>query len=71
MFRLYKELHAVSNTAAFVATQRQYTDILNAEYNIAFFQPKKDQCSKCAQYLLSEKSDEQNEVHEAHIKNKD
>lgn len=37
-----------------VATERQYRDIFNNEFNLGFHQPKKDQCDVCVVYNLAE-----------------
>lgn len=39
------------------ATERQYTDIFNTEFNIGFFIPKKDQCEICLDYRNSSEVD--------------
>ncbi|CAH1995282.1 unnamed protein product [Acanthoscelides obtectus] len=44
--KMYKE-HIVTNGAATVG---QYREILNSEFNIAFFKPKNDQCQLCTAY---------------------
>lgn len=49
MHRLYLEYMQQENVIK-TGTLRQYREILNAEFNIAFFKPKKDQCSICVAY---------------------
>lgn len=71
MFRLYLN-HCKESQINTVATARQYRDILNTEFNIGFFKPKKDQCDYCSVYNFSDdkkKADMQKE-YEYHIKNK-
>ncbi|KAE8737783.1 hypothetical protein FOCC_FOCC016751 [Frankliniella occidentalis] len=58
-----------------VATIRQYKDVVNSNFNIGFFKPKKDQCGLCA--LIRSKhnprhiKDQYKEKYAAHIKRKD
>lgn len=55
------------------ATERQYRDIFNTEFNLCFFTPKKDQCDACTSYQMLS-IDEQalkSEAYELHIKSKD
>lgn len=57
-----------------IATPRQYRDILNANFNIGFFKPKKDQCGFCS--IMQNKSntrqvrEERKAAWVAHINNK-
>ncbi|KAK3931942.1 Sporozoite surface protein 2 [Frankliniella fusca] len=57
-----------------VATIRQYKDIVNKNFNIGFFKPKKDQCGLCA--LIKSKhnprhiKDQYKDLYAAHIKRK-
>lgn len=57
MHRLYLEWvennPLVTDFKVLNVTFRQYSDILNNEYNYAFFKPKKDICDICEQYRLS------------------
>lgn len=48
MSKFYLEWAAEKNLPkSSTASRRQYRDILNSNFNIAFFKPKKDQCSFC------------------------
>lgn len=50
-----------------LATERQYRDVLNAEFNIGFFQPKKDKCEICVEYEQKEnKTQELEEFYKKH-----
>ncbi|KAK3908779.1 hypothetical protein KUF71_003421 [Frankliniella fusca] len=72
---LYSKWAAENNLSkSAIATRRQYRDILNSNFNIGFFKPKKDQCSLCS--LMRNKSNNR-QVREAkkdlwvaHVKNK-
>jgi len=49
-----------------------YYKVFNEEFNIAFFQPKKDQCDECTMYNNSQyKTNEIEEKYESHIREKD
>lgn len=53
------------------ATLRQYQDIVNSNFNIAFYIPKKDQCDKCHSFKnIKEPTEQQKIDHEKHIKYK-
>lgn len=71
LFRLYTDF-CNENKIIERATQRQYRDIFNQEFNIGFFKPKKDQCEICSVYDLgnTEKKSEMQERYENHLKNK-
>ena len=53
--------------------EHTYRHIFNYEYNIAFFQPKKDQCDYCAQYNNTTGSDKlaMKVKYDHHIQNKE
>ncbi|CAH1982561.1 unnamed protein product [Acanthoscelides obtectus] len=55
-----------------VGTLRQYREVINAEFNLAFHKPKKDQCSLCVAYQLATSPDNQKiqEKYEKHVSNK-
>lgn len=58
MHRMYiAERHQLPHTA----TLRQFRDIFNTKFNLAFFQPKKDQCSKCLQWKHATEAEKSNE----------
>ncbi|KAK3919936.1 Dihydroxy-acid dehydratase [Frankliniella fusca] len=76
MARLYQKWAEEKNLPRnAVATQRQYRDILNSNFNLGFFKPKKDQCSLCA--IMGNKSntrqirEEKKAAWVAHVKNKE
>lgn len=70
LYRDYKE-DCLKNNLPF-ANKVMYSRIFNYEYNISFFQPKKDQCSVCAAYdlLSDEDKSKSKEKHELHLKEK-
>lgn len=70
MYRYYKE-EQVERKLPF-ATKCMYDTIFNTEFNIAFFQPKKDQCSVCETYKNSneEEKEKMKSKYDVHIKNK-
>ncbi|XP_026733787.1 uncharacterized protein LOC113498078 [Trichoplusia ni] len=47
MFTLYKEWFNDEQYSIKARTERQYRDIVNDHFNLAFFVPKKDQCDQC------------------------
>ncbi|KAK4883904.1 hypothetical protein RN001_000175 [Aquatica leii] len=51
MYRLYTTW-ANEKQLISLATERQYRDIFNTEFNIGFFKPKKDRCDICADFKL-------------------
>lgn len=49
MARLYQKWAVEENLPPnCIATQRQYRDVLNSNFNIGFYKPKKDQCGFCS-----------------------
>ncbi|CAH1976268.1 unnamed protein product [Acanthoscelides obtectus] len=71
MHRLYLKYMEQRN-ATEVGTLRQYREVINAEFNLAFHKPKKDQCSLCVAYQLATSPDKQKiqEKYEKHVSNK-
>nr|CAI5829162.1 unnamed protein product [Callosobruchus analis] len=51
MHGLYLEYMQQKNVK--LGTLRQYREVINAEFNLAFFKPKKDQGSLCVGYPLA------------------
>lgn len=51
----------------------KYREIFNKEFNLGFYQPKKDQCDFCARYKNATDSERENlaKDYENHIKNKE
>ncbi|KAE8742503.1 hypothetical protein FOCC_FOCC011969 [Frankliniella occidentalis] len=75
MARLYQKWAEEKNLPrSAVASQRQYRDLLNTNFNIGFFKPKKDQCSLCS--IMRNKSntrqirEDKKAVWVEHVKNK-
>jgi hypothetical protein len=70
MHKLYVEWSKEKYTK--LATERQYRDFFNTEFNIGFFKPKKDQCDICVEYKNSsdEKKKELQEKFNLHVLNK-
>lgn len=51
MYTLYKEWHTLNKFGDIkMATERQYYDTFNTEFNISFFRPKKDRCNVCCNF---------------------
>lgn len=71
LYRLYKE-NCIDKGSEYVK-KCIYEKIFNTEYNIGFFQPKKDQCSTCETYKNSTQEEKQTleAAHQKHIRDKD
>lgn len=70
MYRMYIEFCGKENITP--VKKYLYENIFNYEFNIAFFSPKKDQCSTCEEYKNTiTKTVELEEKFEKHIKNKE
>lgn len=70
MHRMYLTLRGLlPNTA----NERQYRDIFNTCFNLSFFQPKKDKCAFCAEWIaLSQEMKVMKEKqHEEHVRCKE
>lgn len=53
-----------------MATERQYQEVFDKEYNISFFKPKKDQCDTCYSYkIIENKNQKDEEANVAHLRN--
>lgn len=72
MYLLYQE-YCQENNIPNIATESIYRQIFNTEYNISFFQPKKDWCDICHKYesLPVEQKTEMEEEYASHLKNRD
>ncbi|KAF2881781.1 hypothetical protein ILUMI_24396 [Ignelater luminosus] len=72
MHRLYLKSMQQENKQQ-VATQRQYREILNSEFNIGFFKPKKDQCEICTAYKQGSETikHKMKQKYDSHINNKE
>ncbi|KAJ8931665.1 hypothetical protein NQ314_015381 [Rhamnusium bicolor] len=69
MYRLYTDWAQQKNIT--IATERQYRDVLNSEFNIGFFKPKKDRCERCVEFeLKTEKTVEFIKSYEKHLERK-
>ncbi|XP_052131286.1 uncharacterized protein LOC113216806 isoform X3 [Frankliniella occidentalis] len=56
-----------------VASLRQYRDVFKKEFNLKFFKPKKDQCSKCLSWknkTPAERTEEASQKYHKHISDK-
>ncbi|KAK3912725.1 Replicase polyprotein 1ab [Frankliniella fusca] len=56
-----------------IASLRQYRDIFNKEFNLKFFRPKKDQCSRCLSWknkTVQERTQEATAKYEKHLSDK-
>ena len=65
MLDLYNDLPNVTKVSSFT-----YNSVLN-KYNIGFFRPKKDACSRCTQYRNSEKTADADKNQKEHLENKE
>jgi hypothetical protein len=63
---------AQANMVVKAASERQYRDIFNSEFNLSFHQPKKDQCDLCFKYNAANQEDKQKlqEEYDQHQANK-
>ncbi|KAK3924876.1 SUMO-activating enzyme subunit 1 [Frankliniella fusca] len=53
MYSAYKEWMSSIYPEKKLATERQYRDVFNSEYNISFFLSKKDVCDECTTWRLT------------------
>lgn len=71
MFDLYTEWFDVTKHAAKAINVRQYRDIVQQNFNVAFHIPKKDKCDACHIYEhLKNPSEEQKSKHVWHLEEK-
>ncbi|CAH1640749.1 unnamed protein product [Spodoptera littoralis] len=73
MFKLYKDWFDNSDNiySSKAVTERQYRDIVNKNFNLGFFIPKKDQCDVCHIFRnKSDPTDQEREVYNTHLSNK-
>ncbi|KAL4716554.1 hypothetical protein ACJJTC_010218 [Scirpophaga incertulas] len=71
MFQLYKDWFDDSIYSSKAVTVRQYRDIINRNFNLGFFIPKKDQCDICHIYRnKSDKTEEDKVNYNHHISSK-
>ena len=71
MYELYCKWCATEGTKPVLL--HKYREIFNTEFNLGFFQPKKDQCDFCTRYSNATDAERENlsKDYENHIKNKD
>lgn len=71
LYRLYKEKCTLDGTT--IAHYFQYAHIFNYEYNIGFYNPKKDQCTLCATFMNSSEEEklQLQDKFDNHIRNKE
>lgn len=71
MFKLYVEWFDSAKYKDAAKTERQYRDIVNENFNLSFFRPKKDQCDVCQIFCnKAHPTDEENANHQKHLSNK-
>lgn len=69
MFSTYKEWIDGEIYSVQAKTERQYRDIINSNFNLGFFCPKKDQCNQCHTYRnFTHPTQEQKDSFEKHQK---
>lgn len=71
MYVMYKEW-VTNNEETEIASERQYRQLFNTEFNISFHKTKKDKCDSCKSWENAN-SDEKiilKEKYESHILNK-
>ncbi|XP_073956134.1 uncharacterized protein [Choristoneura fumiferana] len=67
MFTMYKDWVDSEKYPIQAKTERQYRDIVNENFNLGFFCPKKDQCDQCHTYRnIANPSQEQIDAFEQH-----
>ncbi|KAL4702155.1 hypothetical protein ACJJTC_014999 [Scirpophaga incertulas] len=71
LHNLYTEWLLHQNYDCEIASLRQYQDIVNKNFNIAFYYPKKDQCDKCHAFFSNKEPTEiQKSEQELHMQRK-
>lgn len=71
MFKLYKEWFDDSVYSSKAVTERKYRDIVNKNFNLGFFIPKKDQCDICHVFRQkTDATDQEKEDYKKHLANK-
>lgn len=72
MFQLYNDWYDESVYSSKALTVRHYRDIVNKNFNLGFFIPKKDQCDVCHIFRNnSEPTDQEKINYQNHLSNKD
>lgn len=71
MYRMYVEEQKSKSLSC--VKHKMYADIFNNEFNLSFFQPKKDQCALCEKYKNSSQDEKESiqESYERHCLNKE
>ncbi|KAH9641275.1 hypothetical protein HF086_017407 [Spodoptera exigua] len=71
MFKWYLEWFNPEKYTSKATTVRQYRDIVNSNFNLAFHIPKKDQCDECHVFRLKNNpTDQEKETFQQHRTNK-
>ena len=72
MFRLYKEQCESIEPLVVAVKECMYRKIFCEEYNLSFFNPKKDQCGNCLKYqqLVGEEKEKFQDEYNAHLARK-
>ncbi|CAF4755652.1 unnamed protein product [Pieris macdunnoughi] len=71
MFKLYLEWFDCEKYTSKATKERQYRDIVNLNFNLAFHIPKKDQCDECHVFRLKKNpTDQEKETFQQHQANK-
>lgn len=68
MYRLYSELCTKENRKP--VSENKYREMFTKEYNIRFFNPKKDLCVVCSKYKKAESKQELEQEYQKHIQRK-
>ncbi|KAK3918415.1 Neuraminidase, partial [Frankliniella fusca] len=72
MYGAYGEWMTLNHPEKTVASERQYRDVFNTEFNISFFLSKKDVCDECTTWLntAEDNKDALQEKYSKHLENK-
>ncbi|KAL4708557.1 hypothetical protein ACJJTC_014165 [Scirpophaga incertulas] len=71
LFNMYNEWLETNSFEEKAKTERQYRDIVNENFKLSFYVPKKDQCDQCHIYKnIKTPTEEQITLHEQHIRSK-
>lgn len=71
MFGLYQDWFDGDKYTTKAQTKRQYREIVNANFNIAIYKPKKDTCDVCHAFNnKTNTTDEERKTYEEHLMNK-
>lgn len=71
MFKMYLEWFDPEKYTSKATKERQYRDVVNSNFNLAFHIPKKDQCDECHIFRLKKNpTDQEKEIFQQHQTNK-